>query len=127
MSHAPEVERAEHLLDRMGERIGALAARSTQRVQQLGTRLRVGGASETKKKRPTAAGKREAKGQPQVEKAEAALDTLQQRVSLITGVAEMQCRRTVARIREGTEDIMAEAQEIRRPAPPKAPKHGKTR
>ncbi|GHO85809.1 hypothetical protein [Dictyobacter formicarum] len=118
MSHAPEIERAEHMFDRIGERIGVLAARSTQRMQQFGMQMRARGIPEMGEVRAKIGQPAEAQ-QLSLEKAEAALDTMQERLSLIIGVAQMQSRRTVARIREGTEDILAEAQNIRRHSTPK--------
>ncbi|GCE07397.1 hypothetical protein [Dictyobacter aurantiacus] len=119
MGRVPEVERAEQILDRVGERIGALAARSTRRVQQFGTQLRARGGPETKKKKPSA--RKRPAGQQQMKRAEAALDTLQERLSFVAGVTELQFRRTASRVREGTEDIMAEAQNIRHHPPSPKP------
>ncbi|GLV60783.1 hypothetical protein KDH_76020 [Dictyobacter sp. S3.2.2.5] len=119
MGRAPEVERAEQMLDQVGERIGALAARSTQRVQQFGTRLRARGGPQAKKAKTSARKRSAREQQPQLEKAEVALDTMQERLSFVAGVTEMQLRRTASRLREGTEDILAEAQNIRHHTPPR--------
>ncbi|BCL81554.1 hypothetical protein ccbrp13_40190 [Ktedonobacteria bacterium brp13] len=126
MSHQPGTQReqaaivsAEHMLDQMGERIGSLAARSGQRLQQFTTSMHARGVPQVDKlqvvqqrDQVTTAQPSEAQQLP-LEKAEAALDTMQQRISLVATVVDLQFRRTTARIREGAEDILAEAQDIR--------------
>ena len=126
MNHQPGTPReqagitsAEHILDHMGERIGSLAARSGQRLQQFTTSMHARGVPQVDKLRViqqrdevTTAQPSEAQQLP-LEKAEAALDTMQERISLVATVLDLQFRRTTARIREGAEDILAEAQDIR--------------
>jgi len=126
MRHQPGTQReqaaitnAEHMLDHMGERIGFLAARSGQRLQQFTTSIHARGVPQVDKLRVLQQRDQVMTARPSetqqlpLEKAEAALDTMQQRISLVAMVVDLQFRRTTARVREGAEDILAEAQDIR--------------
>ncbi|GER91167.1 hypothetical protein KDW_53290 [Dictyobacter vulcani] len=102
-----------HLLNRMGESIGTFAARSGQRVQRLNIHIRPRGGPHMNKTRE---GARVTSGEAQtlpLEKAEAVIDTMQQRIALIASVVDLQSRRAAARVREATEDMLAEARQIR--------------
>jgi len=120
--HTP-TERAEHLLDRAGERIGFFAANSGKRLQELTVRRFgrphqppqapktpgegfVGDTSTTS----TPSGE---KPPPTIEKAEEMVDTMGQRFSLIGAIVGLQSQRMGVRIREQFEDMWAEAQQIR--------------
>ena len=119
-------ERAEHLLDRAGERIGFLAVSSGKRLQELTVR-RFG-----RPQQPSQAPKTPGEGfvgvvgdtstiptpsgeqhPPTIEKAEEMVDTMGQRFSLIGAIVGLQSQRMGARIREQFEDMWAEAQQIR--------------
>lgn len=110
---------AEQMLDRMGESIGSFAARSGQRMQQFTTRLRTKGIpgadklqAMQRRSQVTSTSSSEVQTLP-LEKAEAVIDTMQQRIALIASVVDLQSRRTMTRIREEAEDMLAEARQIR--------------
>ncbi|WP_126548221.1 hypothetical protein [Dictyobacter kobayashii] len=126
MSHVPETQpeqtaavRSEHMLAHIGENIGSFAAHSSQRLQHFTRRIsnkRVSQIDKSQTPQEPAIISAETSPetqQPPLEKAEATLDTMQERIALVTTVAELQFRHTVARIREGAEDMLAEAQHIR--------------
>lgn len=90
----PPVERAEELLNRIGERVGSSAASVSRRVRQTGT--------------AAAAPK-----QPELERADAAVRRAEETIAAYATVIGRRLRRLAARAREEAEDIRAEAQHFR--------------
>jgi hypothetical protein len=116
----PPIMRSEELLDRMGQNIGSLAALTRQRIQQTATRVGAGlvpaqTAQNGQPKQPEGSGPIPQGRMPQAEmhKAEELVDNMGQRLSLLTSIVGLQVRKTAAYAREGTEDILAEAQHLR--------------
>jgi hypothetical protein len=116
MEKAP-TEKAEELLDRTGRRIGLFAGQVNQRIQGVATSLRKNagqgaarvGQPETAQETAQAG----EPGQPATEKAEALVDRMGERVGTLAAVAGLQVMRITALLREGIEDMWAEAQNIR--------------
>lgn len=113
----PPIVRSEELIDRLGQNIGSFAALTRQRFQQ--TAKRVGGglapilpAQEGQPKQPEG---KQMGGLPQAEmqRAEKLVDNMGERLGLLTAMVGLQVRKMAAYAREGTEDIVAEAQHIR--------------
>lgn len=115
MEKAP-TEKAEELLDRTGRRIGLFAGQVTQRIQGITTSLRKSagqGAAHEQPETVQETAQAEKPGQPATEKAEALVDRIGERVGIFAAVAGLQIMRTTALLREGVEDMWAEAQSIR--------------
>lgn len=116
MEKAP-TERAEELLDRTGRRIGLFAGQVTQRIRGITTSLRKSAGQGTAQVEQLETGQETAQaekpGQPATEKAEALVDRMGERVGTLAAVAGLQVMRTTALLREGVEDMWAEAQNIR--------------
>lgn len=99
----PATERAEEMLDSLGERMGRLLSLAMRRVEGLtGTDAPNEGAPGS----PTA---------PVVatERAEQLLDGMGERVGRLAALAGRQIRRAAALTREEAEDIWAEARQVR--------------
>lgn len=116
----PPIVRSEELIDRMGQNIGSFAALTRQRLQQ--TAKRAG-----EKLVPTLPAQKGEQGQPkqpegkqmgglpqaEMQRAEKLVDNMGERLGLLTSMVGLQVRKMAAYAREGTEDIVAEAQHIR--------------
>jgi hypothetical protein len=122
-SDKPPVVRADELLDNLGRRIGLFAGLAGQRIQSAAVNVR----DQTRQmnQHVTAAGEHasqpveaEEAAQPGAEKATAKAEELvegmTQRLGLFAARAGLQIQKTTARVREGAEDIWAEAQSIRK-------------
>lgn len=114
-------ERAEQMLSRAGEQLGRLAGRATLRLRQTAQAFREEAdhmdmsksASEHQSARPR--GRRNNRAnQVTLEKAEELVDQLRQRVGHWTTTGGLQMRRALARLREDAEDMLVEAQNMRR-------------
>ncbi len=116
MEKAP-TEKVEEPLDRTGRRIGLFAGQVTQRIRGITTSLRKragrGAAQVGQPETVQEAAQAEKPGQSATEKAEALVDRVGERVGLLAAVAGLQVMRTTALLREGVEDMWAEAQNIR--------------
>jgi hypothetical protein len=122
-SDKPPVVRADELLDNLGRRIGFFAGLAGQRIQSAAMNVR----DQTRQMNQpeTAAGEHasqpggaEEAAQPETEKATAKAEELvegmTQRLGYFAARAGLQIQKTTARVREGAEDIWAEAQSIRK-------------
>ena len=109
---ATAVERAEELISRVEQRIGALPALIGQRAQQATTRV-----SEQVKQAGTHQNQEGTQAaqpcQPTMERADHAVDEMGQRMSLIAAIVSLQTRKITARVREDAEDMWAEIQQVR--------------
>lgn len=111
---ATAVERAEELISRMEQRIGALPALVGQRAQQAATRIgeqvKQSGTNQQGEKAGEQASQPD---QPAMEKADQLVDDMGQRMGLIAAIVSLQTRKIAARVREDAEDMWAEIQQIR--------------
>ncbi len=113
-------ERAEQLLDQVGEQIGRLAGKATLRVQQAAQAYRE---EAGRPAQPTSASAHLAAGttatqnaqakQPSMERAEMLVGQLGQYVDHWTQVNSLHMKRTMARLQEDAEDMWVEAEEMR--------------
>ena len=94
----PHVERAEDLLNRIGQRFTQSRARFSQALEQRAVRASENGAAPASR--------------PATERAEDLLDRAGERVGAFASNAGYQLRRWIARTREETEDILAEARNV---------------
>jgi hypothetical protein len=107
---ATAVERAEELISRVEQRIGALPALIGQRAQQATTRI----SEQVKQPGTNQEGAQAAQpGQPAMEKADHLVDDMGQRMGLIGAIVGLQTRKITARVREDAEDMWAEILQIR--------------
>jgi len=107
---ATAVERAEELISRVEQRIGALPALIGQRAQQATTRI----SEQVKPSGTNQEGSQAAEpNQPAMEKADQMVDDMGQRMGLIATIVSLQTRKITARVREDAEDMWAEIQQIR--------------
>jgi hypothetical protein len=110
------VERAEELISRMEQRIGALPALVGQRTQQAVTRVseqvKQPGANQQGAQTQQCAQAAQP-NQPTMERAASVVDDMGQRMGLIAAVVSLQTRKITARVREDAEDMWAEVQQIR--------------
>ncbi|HZU69142.1 MAG TPA: hypothetical protein VFA09_17835 [Ktedonobacteraceae bacterium] len=116
----PATERAEALLDNLGQRLNLFAALTTQRIQQAASsireeadRLDQPSTSPGKKSEQPAIARAEEGGKLATQRAEEVVDQLAQRIGHFTAITSLQVRRMAARAREEVEDMWAEAQNIR--------------
>ena len=122
-SDKPPVVRADELLDNLGRRIGLFAGLAGQRIQSAAVNVR----DQTRQMNQpeTAAGEHatqpagaEEAAQPGAEKATAKAEELvegmTQRLGLFAARAGLQIQKATARMREGADDIWAEAQSVRK-------------
>jgi len=110
---ATAVERAEELISRVEQRIGALPSLIGQRAQQATTRI----GEQVKQAGTHQEGEQAAQPaqpeQPAMERADHVVDEMGQRVGLIAAIVSLQTRKITARVREDAEDMWAEIQQIR--------------
>jgi hypothetical protein len=121
----PAIVRSEEFVDRIGHNIGSFAALTRQRIQQTATRVgtgltptRIGPKTQPGTARGQQANQPTGKhngGMPQAEmqRAEGLVDSMGQRLALLTSIAGLQLRKMAAYAREGSEDIWVEAQHMR--------------
>lgn len=116
----PAVVRAEQLVDRTEQRIKSFFANAGQRVQHSASSIRENitqtvQPSATQQEQHGNSGTPQAEGteQPVMERAEKTVDSMRQRIVSWTSIARPPIMRATARMRENTEDIWAEAQQIR--------------
>ena len=114
------VVRAEQLVDRTEQRIKSFFANAGQRVQHSANSVRenisqTGQSSATQQEQHGFSAPPQAKGteQPVMERAEKMADSMGQRIGVWAFIAAPPIMRVTARMRENTEDIWAEAQQIR--------------
>ena len=113
-------ERAEELFNRLGQRFGYLTALATQRLQNISTSIREQADQLDEPQsvsgehlNGSAAERTEEARRQATAKAEQLVDQAGQRISQFTSIAGLQIQRALARAREETEDMWAEAQNIR--------------
>ncbi len=116
----PATERAEALLDNVGQRIGLFAALTMQRVQHAAAsireeadRLDQPNTSPEEKPELPAIARTEEGSKLAAERAEELVDQLGQRITHFAAITSLQVRRVTARAREEVEDMWAEAQNVR--------------
>src|SRR5579884_3174807 len=103
-------QRAEELISRVEQRIGALPSLIGQRAQQATTRI----GEQVKQAGTHQEGEQAAQpGQPAMDRADHVVDEMGQRMSLIAAIVSLQTRKITARVREDAEDMWAEIQQIR--------------
>jgi vacuolar-type H+-ATPase subunit H len=114
------VVRAEQLVDRTEQRIKSFLANAGQRVQHTASSVRedinqTGQPSAAQQEQHDFSATPQAEGteQPVMERAEKMADSMGQRIGVWTSIAAPPIMRVTARMREGAEDIWAEAQQIR--------------
>lgn len=124
MSEQPEetttsptaVERAEQFWSDVGRSLQTVVQRARQQTQQTTTVLQKK-LNETTQSSPEA--QKQEPAQPPMEKADQLVHSMEQRLAQWISTANLQMRRTSARMREEAEDILAEAHNLRqRNAPP---------
>lgn len=109
-------ERAEAMLDHFGRNLGLFVASTGKRVQQVAA---VRGKSEPskssagKKRGRAASASTEEDDQEAIERADALVEQMEERVSHFTQRASFGLQKTTARLREEVEDMWAEAQHLR--------------
>ncbi len=122
--------RAEKLLDRTGQRLAIFALQARQRLQETVSSIRTeadrmgqpsrqeearaethNGAAHTDQKTPANNASSHASSSGTT-RAEGIVDNWTQRISATASVSSLQVQRLMARMREETEDIWAEAQDI---------------
>jgi hypothetical protein len=101
-SGRPATERAEEVLDSVGERIGRFLSLAMQRVEGM-----TGG------DRPNEGAPGEAPSGAATERAEQLLDGMGESVGRFAAMAGWRIRKAAALAREEAEDIWAEAQQVR--------------
>jgi hypothetical protein len=118
-------ERQSHpevLIDRMAHSLGFYAARTYLRIQSMARPAHEGANQQDQLKREqTETADQPAQSPEQAEelsqsrtrKAEEMVDYLAQHLSSLTATVKLNFQRTTARVREDTEDMWAEAQDIR--------------
>jgi len=126
----PAVEHPDALVNRMAHTIGFYAARTYLRLQNLTHTAREAtdrldqpkteqtespsqSAKASEQESGQTSGQTEEPNQPATRQAEEMVDYLTQRLNSFTAFAKLTFQRTVARVREDTEDVWAEAQNIR--------------
>ena len=102
-SGRPATERAEEMLDGLGERMGRLLSLAMRRVEGLTVADSPDEGAAGSPTAPVAA----------TERAEQLLDGVGERVGRFAALAGRQIRRAAALTREEAEDIWAEAQQVR--------------
>ncbi len=117
------VERAEQFWDNVGQSIKTLTLRAGQGVWQTTTSFPKKfsqteqlptESSEQQPSNPSADVHTEELNAPAMERAEQLVGAMGHRLSQWTSAAGLQIQRTTARVREDAEDVLAEAQSIRR-------------
>jgi len=107
------VQRAEELISRVEQSIGALPSLIGQRAQQATTRI----GEQVKQAGTHQEGEQAAQtaqpDQPAMERADHVVDEMGQRMGLIAAIVSLQTRKITARVREDAEDMWAEIQQIR--------------
>ena len=116
----PATERAEALLDNLGQRLGLFAAVTAQRIQEAAASIReeadrLDQPDTSPEEKPASPGftQTEESGKQTRERAEELVDQLLQRIGHFTALTSLQAQRVAARAREEVEDMWAEAQNIR--------------
>lgn len=124
----PATERAEALLSRTGQRLAIWALQTRQRMQEAINSVRTEADHMDQPEEVTPqqrSGKAASKALSSVQqpsqvvtpsgtaRAEVAVDALGQRIGIFAAATSLQVRRVTALMREGVEDIWAEAQDIR--------------
>jgi hypothetical protein len=120
----PAIVRSEEFVDRIGHTIGSFAALTRQRIQQTATRIgtltptQIGPKAQpgiVRGKQPNQPEGKHNGGMPQAEiqRAEGLVDSMGQRLALLTSMAGLQLQKMAAFAREGAEDIWVEAQHMR--------------
>jgi len=101
----------EERVKRAGYRLGHIAALTTQRLKGAIFSLR-GGMLQTDQSQITQEEVPQAEAQPVMERAETLIDQVGQRLSLMTTFGGLRIQQATAYVREGIEDMWAEAQHI---------------
>ncbi len=109
-SERSAVARAEEQLDNIGQRIGLLAGRASQRVKGAVSSIR----QENHRKEQPKPVQKEEQGEAVTKRAEEIVDRMGQRMRHFSSLIGQRILGVTARVREGTEDMWAEAQNIRR-------------
>jgi hypothetical protein len=111
-------ERAEAAFDQLGQRIGVFAHRIRQNVGSMAASVKnkVNNLEPpgTLSARKSSQMQPQQSGPPQIERAEEKVDHLGQRLGAWGSQTSSQFQKVVARVREDTEDMWVEAQNIRR-------------
>jgi tetrahydromethanopterin S-methyltransferase subunit G len=108
-SERSAVTRAEERLDNIGQRIGLLAGRASQRIKGAVGSI---GKGNHRKEQPKPVQKEE-QGEAVTKQAEEIVDRMGQRMRHFSSLIGQRILGVTARVREGTEDMWAEAQNIR--------------
>ena len=110
--------RAEDTFERMGERVGLLAARARQRLQETTAALReqaerVDQSQRARAEKSNAQTLAGGSTQPAAARAEELVDRVGERLGHVTARVGFEMQRFGARMREDAEDMWFEAQQIR--------------
>jgi hypothetical protein len=108
-SERSAVARAEEQLDNIGQRIGLLAGRASQRVKGAVSSIR----QENHRKEQPKPVQKEEQGEAVTKRAEEVVDRMGQRIRHFSSLIGQRILEVTARVREGAEDMWAEAQNIR--------------
>ena len=117
-------ERAEEMLSRTEQHLAIWALQTRQRIQEATSSARTEADHMDQPKGVTPQARNGKATSPEQQRsqtiapsgtarAEVAVDALGQRISIFAAATSLQVRRVTARLREGAEDIWAEAQDIR--------------
>lgn len=105
-------ERAEAMLDHFGRNLGLFVASTGKRVQLAATgRRKSEPGAQPEGEQPGSAHAEEGNQEP-MERADAMVEQMEQRLSYFTQRASLGIQKTAARLREEVEDMWAEAQHI---------------
>ncbi|HEU5381560.1 MAG TPA: hypothetical protein VFV38_39570 [Ktedonobacteraceae bacterium] len=111
----PATERAQHIINEAGERLGMWTGKMVWRMRQAAGSVNAkADQMEGTEAKPGQNGQKVSPFQPNVERAEELVDRAGQYITHWAQVSNIQIRRTMARLRENAEDIWVEAQEVQR-------------